>query len=131
MVVPVIAEVRELMPSPASFSAFRLSCVPFPDCSRNSEVVSSIREAASDISENACTVPAAEDKSCEIFASDAARLSVNVLSPDCLEISATYWNASKAVLEIVSVKVLFTCCCTAVAPLSVIFGAIAFSFSLI
>ena len=104
MVVPVIAEVRELMPSPASFSAFRLSCVPFPDCSRNSEVVSSIREAASDISENACTVPAAEDKSCEIFASDAARLSVNVLSPDCLEISATYWNASKAVLEIVSVR---------------------------
>ena len=69
------------------------------------EVVSSIKEAASVISENACTVPEAESRSAEISASEADKFSARDASPFSAETSATKRNASRAVLEIVSVKV--------------------------
>ena len=77
-VVPVKAEFRESIPFPATPRAFTLAFVPEPDWLKNSVVVFNIIAAEFAISENACTVPAAEDKSVEICASAAERLSAIV-----------------------------------------------------
>ena len=58
------------------------------------------------MSENACTVPAAEFRSEEISDSEADKFSASDASPFSAETSETNRNASRAAFEIVSVNVL-------------------------
>jgi len=59
-------------------------------------------------------------------------ISVPASSSESLEsaVFATVWSAVSTVSEMVSINTSLTCVWTAVAPLSVTFGAMAFSFAL-
>ena len=100
------------------------------DCSRYFDVVSNNFCADSTIPENVCRVFADADKSEVIRFRFVIKFEVIVSVPVLSAALETVCNAVRATLDIVFIKTSFTCVCIAVAPLSVTFGAIAFSFAL-
>ena len=113
-----------------SFSALRVLSECSLDCFKNPDVVSSICCVDTTMEENAWIVPAAALKSAEVLSRFVISVAAIDSAPSCSAVSATACMAVMAVSDMVSINTSFTCVCTALAPLSVTLGAIAFSLAL-
>ena len=113
-----------------SFKASTLDFVCFCVCCRKEAVVSRSCWAEEVIPEKDCRVLEAVVRSVLIFSRLVIRLPTISLESSRSVAFDKVCRAVNTVSEIVSIKTSFTCVWIAVAPLSVTFGAMAFSFAL-